>query len=109
MRGLLNFIQLVSQTNKSKFINDEEFNKALKDALKVLEALSDSATKVYRAIDLAYLQRDAKGTSPFTYCPSGLVLSGDNEALNLLENSVLTSRGSPHLQCTHKVGIVSGG
>ncbi|MEH2167993.1 MAG: CHAT domain-containing protein [Nostoc sp.] len=92
MRGLLNFIQLASQTNKSKFINDEEFNKALKDALKVLEALPDSATKVYGAIDLAYLQRDAQGTSPFTYCPTGRVLSGDNEALSLLESSVLTSR-----------------
>ncbi|MBN3939490.1 CHAT domain-containing protein [Nostoc sp. NMS9] len=92
MRGLLNFIQLASQTNKSKFINDEEFNKALKDALKVLEGLPDSATKVYGAIDLAYLQRDAQGTSPFIYCPTHLVLSGDNEALNLLENSVLTSK-----------------
>ncbi|MEH2331088.1 MAG: CHAT domain-containing protein [Nostoc sp.] len=92
MRGLLNFIQLVSQTNKSKFINNEEFNKALKDALKVLEGLPDSATKVYGAIDLGYLQRDAQGTSPFTYCPTQLVLSGDNEALNLLENSVLTSK-----------------
>ncbi|MDZ8257038.1 CHAT domain-containing protein [Nostoc sp. ChiQUE01b] len=92
MRGLLNFIQLASQTNKSKFINDEEFNKALKDALKVLEGLPDSATKVYGAIDLAYLQRDAQGTSPFTYCPTQLILSGDNEALNLLESSVLTSQ-----------------
>lgn len=92
MQGLLNFIQLASQTNKNKFINDEEFNKALKDALKVLEGLPDSATKVYGAIDLAYLQRDTQGTSPFTYCPTGRVLSGDNEALNLLESSVLTSR-----------------
>jgi tetratricopeptide (TPR) repeat protein len=89
MRGLLNLIQLGSQTNKSKVIKDEEFNKALKDALKVLEGLPDSATKVYGAIDLAYLQRDAKGTSPFTYCPSQLVLSGNNEAFNLLEHSVL--------------------
>ena len=92
MRGLLNFIQLASHTNKSKFINDQEFNKALKDALKVLEGLPDSATKVYGAIDLAYLQRDAQGTSPFTYCPTQLVLSGDNQALNLLESSVLMSR-----------------
>ncbi|MEH2179155.1 CHAT domain-containing protein [Nostoc sp.] len=92
MRGLLNFIQLASQTNKNKFINDKEFNKALKDALKVLEYLPDSATKVYGAIDLAYLQRDAKGTSPFTYCPTGRVLSENNEALNLLESSVLTSQ-----------------
>ncbi|MHC5748091.1 MAG: CHAT domain-containing protein [Nostoc sp.] len=92
MRGLLNLIQLGSQTNKSKFINDKEFNKTIKDALKVLEGLPDSATKVYGAIDLAYLQRDTKRTSPFTYCPTHLVLSGDNEALNLLENSVLTSK-----------------
>jgi CHAT domain-containing protein len=92
MRGLLNLIQLGSQTNKSKIIKDEEFNKALKDALKVLEGLPDSGTKVYGAIDLAYLQRDAKGTSPFTYCPTALLLSGNNEALNLLENSVLTSK-----------------
>ncbi len=92
MRGLLNLIQLASQTNKSKFINDEEFNKTLKYALKVLKDLPDSATKVYGEIDLASLQRDAKGTSPFIYCPTGLILSGDNEALNLLENSVLTSK-----------------
>jgi tetratricopeptide (TPR) repeat protein len=35
MRGLLNLIQLASQTNQSKFIHDEEFNKTLEDALKV--------------------------------------------------------------------------
>ncbi|MHC5827777.1 MAG: CHAT domain-containing protein, partial [Nostoc sp.] len=92
MRGLLNLIQLASQTNKSEFINDQEFNKTLKDALKVLEALPDSATKVYGQIDLAYLQRHGKGTSPFTYCSTQRVLFGDNEALNLLNNSVLTSK-----------------
>ncbi len=92
MRGLLNLIQLGSQTNKSKFINDQEFNKTLKDALKVLEALPDSAIKVYGEIDLAYLQRGTKGTSPFTYCSTQQVLSGNNEALNLLKKSVLTSK-----------------
>jgi CHAT domain-containing protein/lipopolysaccharide biosynthesis regulator YciM len=92
MRGLLNLIQLASQTNKSKFINDEEFSKTLQDALKVVESLPDSATKVYGEIDLAYLQRHAKGTSPFTYCPTNLVLSGNNRTLNLLEKSVLTSK-----------------
>jgi tetratricopeptide (TPR) repeat protein len=92
VRGLLNLIQLGSQTNQSKFINDQEFNTTIKDALKILEGLPDSATKVYGAIDLAYFQHDAKGTSPFTYCPTGRVLSGDSEALNLLENSVLTSK-----------------
>ena len=92
MRGLLNLIQLGSQINQSKFINDQEFNTTIKDALKVLEELPDSATKVYGAIDLAYLQHDAKGSSPFTYCPTHLVLSGGNQALNLLENSVLTSK-----------------
>ncbi|MEH1851039.1 MAG: CHAT domain-containing protein [Nostoc sp.] len=94
MRGLLNLIQLGSQTNKSKIINNEEFDKTLKDALKVLETLPDSATKVYGKIDLAYLQRDAKGTSPFTNCPTRptqLVLSS-NMQLNLLENSILTSK-----------------
>ncbi|MEH2204944.1 MAG: CHAT domain-containing protein [Nostoc sp.] len=105
MRGLLNLIQLASQTNKSKFINDEEFNKALKDALKVLENLPDSATKVYGAIDLAYLQRDTQGTSPFTYCPTQLVLSGDNQALNLLEKSVLTSK---HLQDNRLISYANG-
>jgi CHAT domain-containing protein/tetratricopeptide (TPR) repeat protein len=92
MRGLLNLIQLASQTNQSKFINHEEFNKTLEDALKVIESLPNSATKVYGEIDLAYLQRDEKRTSPFTYCPTGLVLSGNNKALNLLKNSVLTSK-----------------
>ncbi|WP_339375918.1 CHAT domain-containing protein [Calothrix sp. NIES-2098] len=92
MRGLLNLIQLASQTNKNKFINDEEFNKTLQDALKVLESLPDSATKVYGEIDLAYLQRNNKGTSLFTDCPTHLILSSENEALNLLENSILTSK-----------------
>ncbi|WP_238993788.1 CHAT domain-containing protein [Calothrix sp. PCC 6303] len=92
MRGLLNLLQLASQTNKSKFIPDEEFTKTLEDALKVVESLPNSATKVYGEIDLAYLQRDGKRTSPFTYCPTQLVLSGDNKALNLLENSVLISK-----------------
>ncbi|MEA5602780.1 CHAT domain-containing protein [Nostoc sp. UHCC 0252] len=92
MRGLLNLIQLGSLTNKSKVINDEELNKNLQNALKVLGNLPDSATKVYGAIDLAYLQRDAKGTSPFTSCPPQLVLSANNEAFNLLNNSVLISK-----------------
>lgn len=91
MRGLLNLLQLGSQKNQSKFINDAEFNKILKDALKILKTLPDSATKVYGGINLAYLQRDAIGTSPFTRCPNQLILSSDNEALNLLENSVFTS------------------
>jgi CHAT domain-containing protein len=95
MRGLLNLIQLASQTNKYEIIDDQEFNKNLKYALVVLENLPDSATKVYGAIDLAYLQRDAKGTSPFTSCPNQLVLSGNNESLNLLENAVLRSEKLP--------------
>ncbi|MHC5609946.1 MAG: CHAT domain-containing protein [Nostoc sp.] len=90
MRGLLNLIQLGSQTNETKVISDETFNNAHKDALKLLEDLPDSATKVYGAIDLAYLQRHSQGTSPFTYC-STQMLSSDNEALNLLKSSVLIS------------------
>ncbi|MHC5675640.1 CHAT domain-containing protein [Nostoc sp.] len=90
MRGLLNLIQLGSQTNETKVISDETFNNAHKDALKLLEDLPDSATKVYGAIDLAYLQRHSQGTSPFTYC-STQILSSDNEALNLLKSSVLIS------------------
>ncbi|MEH1920747.1 CHAT domain-containing protein [Nostoc sp.] len=104
MRGLLNLIQLGSQTNKSKIINNEEFDKTLKDALKVLETLPDSATKVYGEIDLAYLQRDAKGTSPFTNCPTQLVLSS-NMQLNLLENSILTSK---KLQDNHLISYSNG-
>jgi tetratricopeptide (TPR) repeat protein len=95
MRGLLNLIQLASQTNKYEIIDDQEFNKNLKYALVVLENLPDSATKVYGAIDLAYLQRDTQGTSPFTSCPTQLVLSGNNESLNLLENAVLRSEKLP--------------
>jgi CHAT domain-containing protein len=89
MRGLLNLIQLGSQTNQTKVIDDETFNNAHEDALKVLVDLPDSATKVYGAIDLAYLQRHSQRTSPFTYCPTQM-LSSDNEALNLLKSSVLT-------------------
>ncbi|MEH2264836.1 CHAT domain-containing protein [Nostoc sp.] len=91
MRGLLNLIQLASQTNRSKVMNDREFNKTVDDALKVLEILPDSATKVYGAIDLAYLQSDAKGTSPFTYCPNSRILP-DADVLNLLHKSVATSK-----------------
>ncbi|MEH1934515.1 MAG: CHAT domain-containing protein [Nostoc sp.] len=90
MRGLLNLIQLGSQTNETKVIGDETFNNAHEDALKLLEDLPDSATKVYAAIDLAYLQRHSQGISPFTYCQTQ-ILSSDNEALNLLQSSVLTS------------------
>ncbi|MCW5313205.1 CHAT domain-containing protein [Nostoc sp. KVJ3] len=91
MRGLLNLIQLGSQTNKSKIINHEEFNKTVNDALKILEILPDSATKVYGAIDLAYLQSDAKGTSTFTYCPTNLILP-NADVLSLLQKSVLVSQ-----------------
>ncbi len=90
MRGLLNLIQLGSQTTDTKVISDETFNNAHEDALKVLKDLPDSATKVYGAIDLAYLQRHSQGTSPFTNCPNQTVLS-ETEALNLLKSSVLTS------------------
>jgi len=90
MRGLLNLIQLGSQTSETKVISDETFNNAHKDALKILKDLPDSATKVYGAIHLAYLQRHSQGTSPFTYCPTQM-LSSESEALNLLTNSVLTS------------------
>ncbi|WP_292877439.1 hypothetical protein [Nostoc sp. NMS1] len=55
--------------------------------MKVLEILPDSATKVYGAIDLAYLQSDAKGTSPFTYCPNKFILP-NADVLNLLQKSV---------------------
>ncbi|PHM05616.1 hypothetical protein [Nostoc sp. 'Peltigera malacea cyanobiont' DB3992] len=53
-----------SQTNETKVISDETFNNAHKDALKLLEDLPDSATKVYGAIDLAYLQRHSQVSSP---------------------------------------------
>ena len=88
MRGLLNLIQLSSQTNKTKF--DNATSNTLKDALKVLKGLPDSATKVYGAIDLAYLQHDDKRTSHFTICPTELVFS-DDEVLNLLNQAVLSS------------------
>ncbi|MEH2307679.1 CHAT domain-containing protein [Nostoc sp.] len=91
MRGLLNLIQLGSQTNKNKVINDQEFNQTVNDALKVLELLPDSATKVYGAIDLAYLQSDAKGTSPFTYCPNKFILP-NADVLSLLQKSVSASQ-----------------
>ncbi|MEJ6483357.1 CHAT domain-containing protein [Nostoc punctiforme UO1] len=91
MRGLLNLIQLGSQTNKNKVINDREFNQSVNDALKVLELLPNSATKVYGAIDLAYLQSDAKGTSPFTYCPNKFILP-NADVLSLLQKSVSASQ-----------------
>lgn len=91
MRGLLNLIQLGSETNKSKVINHQEFNKTLKNALKILDVLPDSATKVYGAIDIAYLELDAKGSSPFTDCRNNLVLP-HADVLGLLEKSVLTSK-----------------
>ncbi|MEM1393203.1 MAG: CHAT domain-containing protein [Cyanobacteria bacterium P01_H01_bin.150] len=90
MQGLLNFIQLATQTNKTKAIDDETFNSSVTSALKVLDTLPDSTTKVYGAINLAYLQRNSQGTSPFISCPTQLVLP-ENQALSLLNKSVLTS------------------
>lgn len=89
MRGLLNLIQLSSQTSKTKFFN-EATNNTYNDALKVLEVLPDSATKVYGTIDLAYLQHTDKRISPFTICPQQLVAS-DDKVLNLLNQAVLSS------------------
>lgn len=89
MRGLLNLIQLDSQTNNRKAIDDGSFNRTLEDALKVLEKLPDSATKVHGAIELAYLQHNQR-TSPFISCSNQLILP-DNQSLNLLQKSVLTS------------------
>ena len=90
MQGLLNFIQLATQTNKTKAIDDETFNSSVTSALKVLDTLPDSTTKVYGAINLAYLQRNSQATSPFISCPTQLVLP-ENQALSLLNKSVLTS------------------
>jgi len=90
MQGLLNFIQLTAQTNKIKAMDDVTFNDTVKNALKVLEKLPDSTTKVYGAINLAYLQRNSQETSPFITCPTQLVLP-ENQALSLLNKSVLTS------------------
>ncbi|MCJ8279533.1 MAG: hypothetical protein MJK14_06275 [Rivularia sp. ALOHA_DT_140] len=47
MQGLLNFIKLATQTNKTKAIDDATFNNTVKSALKVLDTLPDSTTKVY--------------------------------------------------------------
>ncbi|MGB3652443.1 MAG: CHAT domain-containing protein, partial [Rivularia sp. (in: cyanobacteria)] len=82
MRGFLNLIKLASHTDKT-------FNNAVENALKLLENLPDSETKVYGAIDLAYLQRHAQGNSPFSKCPTQLVLP--EQALSLLQSAVLTS------------------
>ncbi len=82
MRGFLNLIKLASHTDKT-------FNNAVEDALKLLENLPDSDTKVYGAIDLAYLQANSQGNSPFTDCPTQLVLP--KQALSLLQSAVLTS------------------
>ena len=89
MQGLLNFIQLATQTNNIA-IDDARFDSTVKNALKVLEKLPDSKTKVYGAINLAYLQRNSQGNSPFISCPTQLFLA-ENQALSLLNNSVLTS------------------
>ncbi|MDJ0736008.1 MAG: CHAT domain-containing protein [Nostocaceae cyanobacterium] len=91
MRGLLNLIQLDSQTNLMKGMDDATFNDTVKNALKILNNLPDSTTKIYGAIDLAYLQRNSQATSPFTNCPTELFLP-DNQALSLLQQSVLTSK-----------------
>lgn len=91
MRGLLNLIRLGSHTveNNLKAVDDAAFNNAVKDALALLENLPDSDTKVYGAIDLAYLQRNSQINSSFTYCPNQLVLP--EQSLSLLQKSVLTS------------------
>lgn len=95
MRGLLNLIQLSSQTSKKIFFNEatnntNNTNNIYNNALKLLEGLPDSATKVYGAIDLAYLQHTDKRISPFTICPQQLVAS-DDKILNLLNQAVLSS------------------
>lgn len=91
MRGLLNLIQLSSQTNRSKILENDEFNKTVQEALTVFAVVPDSSTKVYGAIELAYLQPNSKGTSLFTYCPTQLVLP-DAGILDLLQKSVVTSQ-----------------
>ena len=89
MQGLLNFIQLATQTNNIA-IDNARFDSTVKNALKVFEKLPDSKTKVYGAINLAYLQRNSQGNSPFVSCPTQLFLP-ENQALSLLNKSVLTS------------------
>ncbi len=89
MRGLLNLIQLASQTSETTVVDDATFNNSLADALNALENLPDSTTKVYGAIELAYLQRNQK-TSPLIGCTTELVLP-ENQSLSLLQKAVLTS------------------
>ncbi|MGF1675740.1 MAG: hypothetical protein ACFCUV_18935 [Rivularia sp. (in: cyanobacteria)] len=95
MRGLLNLIKLSSLTdenqtqNQTQVLDDTTFNNAVKNALKLLENLPDSETKIYGAIDLAYLQSNSQTNSPFTKCPTQLVLP--EQTLSLLQKSVSTS------------------
>ncbi|MBE9212456.1 CHAT domain-containing protein [Plectonema cf. radiosum LEGE 06105] len=95
MRGLLNLIKLGSLTdenqtqNQTQVLDDTTFNHAVKNALRLLENLPDSETKVYGAIDLAYLQKNSQTNSPFTKCPIQLVLP--EQTLSLLQKSVSTS------------------
>ncbi|WP_026100512.1 CHAT domain-containing protein [Fortiea contorta] len=91
IRGLLNLIQLGSQTKQIKIINDAEFNQAIQESLQIIETLPDSSAKIYGAIELAYLQPEPQGTSPFTYCPTRLTLA-DTQVLNLLNTSVASSQ-----------------
>jgi len=88
MRGLLNLIQLNSQTNQMG--QGDATSNIYKDALKVLEGLPDSATKVYGAIDLAYLQHNQQKISLFTICPTQLVFT-DGKVLDLLNQAALIS------------------
>jgi CHAT domain-containing protein len=104
MQALLNLIQLGSQTNQSKVVQDEEFNKTVKEALQVLDVLPDSSIRVYGGIELAYLQRDSKGTSSFTYCPTQMVLP-DASVLDLLQKSVVTSK---NLQDNRLISYANG-
>lgn len=89
MRGLLNLIKLASHTNKTTVIDDRIFNNSVQNSLQLLENLPDSDTKVYGAIDLAYLQRYSQANSPFTDCPTQLILP--EQSLSLLQKSVSTS------------------
>ncbi|BAY60264.1 TPR repeat protein [Calothrix brevissima NIES-22] len=103
LRGLLNLIQLGSQSNQNKVLQDDEFNQNVTAALQVLATVPNSSSKVYGGIELAYLQRDSQGTALFTTCPQRFL--ADEIVVDLLKKSVLASE---NLQDNRLISYANG-
>lgn len=94
MRSLLNLIQLYYRPKYSKLPdNTERSDRALQEALTLLESIPDSPNKVYAAIDLAELEQPVDSINYTSFQPQCLPRKlNESQAEELLQKAVVIAQ-----------------